>query len=41
LHMPKKFDKSTKKSLEQLRESLTGNGDLIDRVIEDADERRR
>ena len=40
LHMPKKFDKSTKKSLEQLRESLSGNGDLIDRVIDDAEERR-
>ena len=41
LHMPKKLDKSTKKSLEQLRESLSGNGDLVDRVIHDADERRR
>ena len=41
LHMPKKFDKSTKKSLEELRESLSGNGDLIDRVIDDAEERRR
>ena len=40
LHMPKKFDKSTKKSLDALRNSLSGSGDIIDRVIDDAEERR-
>ena len=41
LHMPKKFDKSTKKSLDQLRDSLNGSGNIIDRVTNDAEERRR
>lgn len=41
LHMPSKLDKITKKSLEQLRVSLSGKGDLIDKVKQDADERRR
>lgn len=41
LHMPKKFDKATKKSLEQLRENLNGKGDIVDRVIDDAESRRR
>ena len=41
LHMPSKLDKVTKKSLEQLRVSLSGKGDLIDKVKQDADERRR
>ena len=40
LHMPKKFDKATKKSLDQLRENLAGAGDIIDRIIDDAEERR-
>jgi hypothetical protein len=39
--MPKKFDKATKKSLEQLREGLCGKSDVIDRIIDDAEERRR
>ena len=41
LHMPKKFDKATKKSLEQLRENLNGKGDIVDRVIDDAESRRQ
>ena len=41
LHMPKKFDKSTRKSLEDLRENLSGKGDLFERVKQDAKERRR
>ena len=41
LHMPKKFDKATKKSLEQLREGLSGKSDVIDRIIDDAEDRRR
>ena len=41
LHMPKKFDKKSKKSLEDLRDDLAGSKDLIDRVIDDAEERRR
>ena len=41
LYMPSKLDKVTKKSLEQLRVSLSGKGDLIDKVKQDADERRR
>ena len=40
LHMPKKFDKSTKKSLEQLRGSLSGAKNVIDRIMDDASERR-
>ena len=40
LHMPKKFDKATKKSLDQLRNSLSGSKDVIDRIIDDASERR-
>lgn len=40
LHMPKKFDKATKKSLDQLRENLAGAGDIIDRIIDDAEQRR-
>ena len=40
LHMPKKFDKSTKKSLDALRNSLSGSGDIIDRVIDDVEDRR-
>ena len=38
--IPTKFDKSTKKSLDALRNSLSGSGDIIDRVIDDAEERR-
>lgn len=41
LHMPKKFDKSTRKSLEELRENLSGKGDLFERLKQDAKERRR
>tara|TARA_B100000700_G_scaffold322199_1_gene423139 strand:- start:2 stop:1126 length:1125 start_codon:yes stop_codon:yes gene_type:complete len=41
LHMPKKFDKATKKSLDEMRESLAGSGDMVDRIIDDAEERRR
>lgn len=40
LHMPKKFDKATRKSLEQLRGSLSGTKDVVDRIIDDASERR-
>ena len=38
--MPKKLDKATKKSLDQLRNSLSGTKDVIDRIIDDASERR-
>ena len=41
LHMPKKFDKATKKSLDEMRESLAGSGDMVDRIIDDAEGRRR
>ena len=37
LHMPKKFDKATKKSLDQLRDSLNGKGNIVDRVTDDAE----
>jgi len=40
LHMPKKFDKATKKSLDELREKLSGTDDIIDRIIDDAEDRR-
>jgi DnaJ-class molecular chaperone len=40
LHMPKKVPKSTKKSLEGLRESLSPD-DLEKSILEDAKERRR
>lgn len=40
LHMPKKFDKSVKKSLEEIREQLSGASDVIDRILDDAEERR-
>ena len=40
LHLPKKFDKATKKSLEQLRDVLSGKMEIVDRIIEDASERR-
>ncbi|RJV01699.1 MAG: molecular chaperone DnaJ [Candidatus Poseidoniales archaeon] len=40
LHMPKKFDKSVKKSLEEIREQLSGASDIIDRILDDAEERR-
>ncbi len=40
LHMPKKFDKATKKSLDELRERLSGTDDIIDRIIDDAEDRR-
>ena len=41
LHMPKKFNKATKKSLESLRNELSGDRETLDRVIDDAEERRR
>ena len=40
LHMPKKFDKATKKSLDELRGKLSGTSDIIDRIIDDAEDRR-
>ena len=40
LHMPKKFDKSVKKSLEEIREQLSGASDVIDRILDDAEDRR-
>ena len=36
----KSLDKATKKSLDQLRNSLSGTKDVIDRIIDDASERR-
>ena len=41
LHMPKKFNKATKKSLENLRDELAGDTDVIDRIINDAEDRRK
>ena len=40
LHMPSKFDKGTKRSLDDLREKLAGSGDVIDKIIDDANDRR-
>ena len=40
LFMPTKLDKGTKKTLETLRDSLNGKKDIIDKIIEDADDRR-
>ena len=40
LHMPKKIDKSTRKSLEQVRETLSGPDDVITRITDDASQRR-
>ena len=39
--MPKKFNKATKKSLENLRDELAGDTDVIDRIINDAADRRK
>ena len=41
LHMPKKLDKATRKVLEGLRENLNGKDDIVDKIIEDAEDRRR
>jgi hypothetical protein len=38
--MPRKFDKGTRKSLEELRQNLDGKTDLMDKIIADAKERR-
>jgi len=40
LHMPSKFDKGTKRSLDDLRDKLSGSGDIIDKIIDDANDRR-
>jgi molecular chaperone DnaJ len=40
LHMPKKFDKGTKKALDELRTKLDGGSDIIAKITEDADYRR-
>ena len=40
LHLPRKFDRGTKKVLEELRTKLSGNKEVIDRMIDDANERR-
>ena len=40
LFMPTKLDKSTKRELENLRDSLNGKSDIIDKIIDDAEERR-
>ena len=40
LFMPKKLDKGTKKTLETLRDSLNGGRDIIDKIVEDAEDRR-
>ena len=41
LHLPRKFDRGTKKALEELRNKLSGNKEVIDRIIDDANDRRR
>ena len=41
LHLPRKFDRGTKKALEELRDKLSGNKEVIDRIIDDANDRRR
>jgi hypothetical protein len=38
--MPKKFDKGTKKALEDLRLNLDGKTDIMDKIIGDAKDRR-
>jgi len=38
--MPSKFDKGTKRTLDDLRDKLSGSGDIIDKIIDDANERR-
>lgn len=40
LHMPKKFDKGTKKALEGLRMNLDGKTEMMDKIIADAKDRR-
>ncbi|MBT3657406.1 MAG: DnaJ domain-containing protein [Euryarchaeota archaeon] len=40
LHMPKKFDKGTKKALEDLRMNLDGKTEMMDKIIADAKDRR-
>ncbi|MDC0556246.1 DnaJ domain-containing protein [Candidatus Poseidoniaceae archaeon] len=40
LHMPKKFDKGTKKVLEGLRMNLDGKTEMMDKIIADAKDRR-
>ena len=40
LHMPKKFDKGTKKALEDLRLNLDGKTEMMDKIIADAKDRR-
>ena len=40
LFMPKKIDKATKKTLETIRDSLNGSKDIIDKIIDDAEDRR-
>jgi len=38
--MPKKIDKATKKILESISQELNGKKDIVDKIIEDAEERR-
>ena len=40
LHMPGKLDKTTKKSLDELRSKLEAEPDIIKRIKEDASDRR-
>ena len=40
LHMPKKFDKGTKRALEDLRQNLDGRTEMMDKIIADAKDRR-
>ncbi|MFL2962512.1 MAG: DnaJ C-terminal domain-containing protein [Candidatus Poseidoniaceae archaeon] len=40
LHMPKKFDKGTKRALEDLRQNLDGKTEMMDKIIADAKDRR-
>ena len=40
LFMPRKIDKATKKTLETIRDSLNGSKDIIDKIIDDAEDRR-
>tara|TARA_B100000003_G_scaffold159304_1_gene144966 strand:- start:12022 stop:13146 length:1125 start_codon:yes stop_codon:yes gene_type:complete len=40
LFMPKKIDKATKKVLESISQELNGKKNIVDKIIEDAEERR-
>ena len=40
LHMPRKFNKATRKTLESIKDELAGGDDAIQRILDDAADRR-